>query len=66
MTLQPLESSDITCPYCGETITTVIDTSVDEQEYTEDCPVCCAPVLYHVRIDHDSEQIDVTVQKENE
>lgn len=33
----------LTCPHCWETITVTVDTSVDSQEYVEDCPVCCRP-----------------------
>jgi hypothetical protein len=32
------------CPYCGETIELAIDCSVAEQEYIEDCYVCCRPI----------------------
>ena len=40
---------NILCPYCGETINIVLDISVDEQEYIEDCFVCCQPILIHYR-----------------
>jgi len=33
-----------TCPYCGEEISTSIDTSVDHGQYVEDCEVCCNPI----------------------
>jgi transcription elongation factor Elf1 len=33
-----------TCPYCGEQISMVLDTSVKGQIYVEDCEVCCRPV----------------------
>ncbi|GJL78649.1 MAG: hypothetical protein NPINA01_16380 [Nitrospinaceae bacterium] len=33
-----------TCPYCGETISMVLDLSVNQQTYTEDCEVCCRPI----------------------
>lgn len=36
------------CPYCGEEITLLVDCSVEEQVYTEDCSVCCKPMLVHV------------------
>ncbi len=37
------------CPSCGETIEIPIDrSSGDEQEYVEDCPVCCRPNVIHV------------------
>jgi hypothetical protein len=34
----------VTCPHCAEKITIVLDLSVPEQEYTEDCFVCCRPM----------------------
>ncbi|WP_248724045.1 CPXCG motif-containing cysteine-rich protein [Seonamhaeicola sp. ML3] len=33
-----------TCPYCWESISMLIDTSVLEQRYIEDCEVCCNPI----------------------
>ena len=38
----------VECPYCGEKITILVDTSVEEQEYTEDCSVCCRPIEFSV------------------
>jgi transcription elongation factor Elf1 len=32
------------CPYCGEAISSVLDLSIDEQHYVEDCEVCCRPI----------------------
>ena len=32
------------CPYCGERISMVLDTSVKGQTYVEDCEVCCRPI----------------------
>ena len=36
--------TEIGCPHCGETITVVLDLSVGEQTYIEDCFVCCRPI----------------------
>jgi transcription elongation factor Elf1 len=36
------------CPYCGETISMTLDLSVDEQQYIEDCEVCCRPIELYV------------------
>ena len=33
-----------TCPYCWETISMLLDTSVSNQTYVEDCEVCCNPI----------------------
>jgi transcription elongation factor Elf1 len=32
------------CPYCGEEISMVLDLSVRQQSYVEDCEVCCHPI----------------------
>ena len=32
------------CPYCGETISVLIDRSIEQQSYIEDCEVCCQPI----------------------
>ena len=66
MSLQPLESVNVVCPYCGETIEAEIDTSINEQHYIEDCHVCCSPIVFLIRIGDVSEQIDVSVHRENE
>ncbi len=39
-----LEGSNIQCPYCGEQIELSIENSIEEQQYTEDCQVCCNPI----------------------
>jgi hypothetical protein len=36
-----LSEQAITCPYCGEAITVLVDGSVARQDYVEDCEVCC-------------------------
>ena len=37
----------VSCPFCGEDFTVVIDLSVDgEQSYVEDCFVCCRPIQF--------------------
>lgn len=40
----------IQCPYCGESIEILIDTSVPQQRYIEDCQVCCRPINLHVNL----------------
>lgn len=40
-----LSEQNIDCPCCGEKIAVVLDLSVTEQRYVEDCSVCCRPIL---------------------
>jgi hypothetical protein len=35
----------VTCPHCWEAIEIVLDLSAPEQQYVEDCFVCCRPIL---------------------
>ena len=45
-----MEDLIVDCPSCGEAIALGTDASGgDEQEYTEDCPVCCRPMDVLVR-----------------
>lgn len=41
------------CPYCWETISMLIDTSVSSQVYVEDCEVCCNPIEIDVCCQND-------------
>ena len=50
-----LTEQPISCPYCGETITILVDGSLPEQEYVEDCQVCCRPIVLNVFIDNAGE-----------
>jgi hypothetical protein len=60
-----LPSADIACPYCGETITIVVDNSAGAQRYIEDCQVCCRPIVISVAFDEEGEPI-VNAQAEDE
>ena len=43
----------IECPYCGEPITILVDPSVSQQAYVEDCQVCCRPIAIRARVNED-------------
>ena len=42
------------CPYCGESITMLLDPSSADQIYVEDCEVCCNPISIGFRIEEDT------------
>ena len=46
--MQALEEQEVACPYCGEAITLLLDGSAGSHSYTEDCQVCCRPIVIHV------------------
>ena len=39
-----LVEHEFACPYCGAPISVLLDPSVPEQTYVEDCEVCCNPM----------------------
>ncbi len=44
------------CDACGEEIVVPLDLSAgEEQEYVEDCPVCCRPNVIQIEIEPDGE-----------
>ena len=48
------EDASYICDACGEEIVVPIDvTAGHDQEYVEDCPVCCCPNVIHIRIESD-------------
>jgi len=40
-----------TCPYCWESITMLLDLTVEDQNYVEDCEVCCNPISVNFRVE---------------
>jgi len=46
-----MEEQFFTCPYCFEQISMLVDTSVREQTYIEDCEVCCNPIEVKIAVE---------------
>ncbi len=61
-----LEEDHITCPYCWETIAVDVDVSAGSQTYTEDCSVCCNPILIRLQVSGDGETYEIEASPENE
>ena len=60
-----MEEFTIACPYCGEMIDLFVDGSVEEQEYYEDCSVCCYPILCKQTIGEEG-KIKLMLKKDDE
>ena len=56
---QPAEvEAHYVCDTCGEEIVVPIDvTEGQHQDYVEDCPVCCNPMVLHIDIATDGEPL---------
>ncbi|MBH0058485.1 CPXCG motif-containing cysteine-rich protein [Pseudoalteromonas sp. SWXJZ94C] len=63
--MNQLPEKTIECPYCGEAIDVLIDTSDVDEQYIEDCQVCCKPINFLVSYDIDDELV-VNVYGEDE
>lgn len=61
--MQP--SVDIQCPYCGQTISLLVDESAGAQQYIEDCQVCCSPIEIAIGYDADG-ALQVTARSQDE
>lgn len=59
------EECFLDCPYCGEPISVLVDCSLDQQTYVEDCQVCCQPMVVHAVVDEDGVP-NVYAQREDE
>ncbi len=59
-----MDECSIICPYCGENIDILIDGSVEEQQYFEDCSVCCSPIWFEVVCSNS--EIKITVKREDD
>jgi hypothetical protein len=63
----PLES-DIAyqCPYCLEENYLGVDPSGgSQQRLIEDCPVCCRPIAFAIRLDRDGDAIVESAEAES-
>lgn len=58
-----LTTQQVTCPYCWESIEIVLDLSASEQQYVEDCFVCCRPIVIAYRT-HDGVLEEVSAEAE--
>ena len=45
--------SRISCPFCAEPVSILVDISAGDQNYIEDCQVCCQPMQISFQTDCD-------------
>lgn len=60
-----IDESSISCPYCGETITIAVDSTAGDQQYVEDCFVCCQPIMLYIQTDDQGQLLSIQAEPEN-
>lgn len=60
-----LEETQVQCPYCGELFVTTVDLSAGDQQYIEDCQVCCNPIVFSIHMSG-TEQFTVDTRRDND
>ena len=51
-------------PYCWQNQLKMVDPSIENQNFIEDCEVCCNPIDFHIKVENNevvlfnSEKID--------
>ena len=63
--MKELSEVQVSCPYCGELSWVLIDSSVEQQQYIEDCQVCCRPIVFITQC-QPGEPCRVEVQREDD
>lgn len=60
------EEYNVTCPYCFEQVSLLLDCTAGSQTYVEDCSVCCQPIVVEIVLTADGEVAAVDARAENE
>jgi len=61
--MEATNDASYACPACGEQIVVPLDPSAGRvQEYVEDCPVCCHPVVLRVVVDGEEAHIEARAE----
>ncbi len=58
------------CPYCGESFSTTLDLSQNQnmgaQQYIEDCQVCCRPITFLIERDPLTDHTTVNLRRDDD
>ncbi|GMR20465.1 MAG: CPXCG motif-containing cysteine-rich protein [Gammaproteobacteria bacterium] len=57
---------NVQCPYCGEHYESSIDVSGGNQEYFEDCQVCCHPIAFLTRVNDDGNLLTIEIRRDDD
>ena len=63
---QNISEQRIECPHCGHQIKVAIDSSGGDQDYYDECSVCCKEIHYHLHIDDYYQKIQLAIDSDDE
>lgn len=64
--MEMLLVTEVTCPHCRQVQEVLVDRSAGDQEYVEDCQVCCSPMSLSVRLDPHLDLAAIDARREND
>ncbi len=64
--MSDLEEVRVMCPYCGSGFIALIEASIENQHYIEDCRACCSPINFVVSVGCDNQQLYVRTLRDDE
>jgi len=59
------EEVSVTCPYCFEPVSLLVDCTAGSQTYVEDCSVCCQPMVVAIALTVDGQIDTIEASAEN-
>ncbi|RXJ71666.1 molybdopterin-guanine dinucleotide biosynthesis protein A [Veronia nyctiphanis] len=64
--MQNFTEKRIDCPHCGHTFRMTLDVSGGDQEFYDDCPVCCNAIHLSLKVDNQHKTISLYVDADDE
>ncbi|MGL4474899.1 MAG: CPXCG motif-containing cysteine-rich protein [Shewanella sp.] len=61
-----LKKQIISCPFCGHHLHIELDASAGDQDYYDDCRVCCNPIHLRLHIDEARRTVELHVDSDDE
>ena len=61
-----LQSKTISCPHCGHHQHITIDASNGDQDYYEDCRICCNPIHYRLHLLNHLHKVELFIDSDDE
>ncbi|MBV7316874.1 CPXCG motif-containing cysteine-rich protein [Shewanella sp. NIFS-20-20] len=61
-----LKKQIISCPHCGHHLHIDVDMSQGDQDYYDDCRVCCHPIHFNLHVDEVHRTLELHVSADDD